>query len=168
MSTNVSNMNMKISVCIAVYEYQASMMSFINDTREAKSYGALCSKWVFLWEFVLSFPFSFNFGLSFIFVLLMFLYLDSSFLRITCASSVLCVCRDRSSNEKHGNIIFNRLHDSAYCPTSFCIFMGYFSHIAITCSTHHLFFTSYSCHSSTLDTSLLVMEYHILTGLSVV
>jgi hypothetical protein len=30
------------------------------------------------------------------------------------------------------------------------------------------FFTSYSDHSSTLDTSLLAMEYDILTGFSVV
>lgn len=140
MSTNVSNIKMKISVCIAVYQYQASMMGFINDTWEADSYGALYPKCVFQWEFVLWFPFTFHFGLSFIFVLLMFLYLDSSFLRITCASCVLCVCHDRSSNEKHGNSIFNRLHDSACCPTSFCIFMGYFLHIAITCSAHHLFF----------------------------
>ena len=138
MSTNVSNMNMKISVCIAVYEYQASMMSFINDTWEANSYGTLYSKCVFQWEFVLSFSFSFHFGLSFIFVLLLYLYLDSSFPRITRTSCVSCVCRDRSSNEKHGNSIFNRLHGSASCPTSFCIFMGYF----VFAYCHNMFYAS--------------------------
>jgi len=65
------------------------------------------------------------FWFIFIFELLMFLFLDSSFLRITCTSKVLCVCRDRSSNEKHGNSLFNRLHGSVCCATSFRLIMRY-------------------------------------------